>query len=85
MVGNQMVPFIYEDFISHDTLTKAFMKMYDYGPEKRKEIGQRAAERAKKEYDINKMVGDWDRTLTDIINKWQDPNYDRGLWKVTEL
>jgi glycosyltransferase involved in cell wall biosynthesis len=85
LVGNQMVPFIWEDFVSHRSLADAFMKMYDMGPEKREEIGLRAAEHAKREYDMNKVVSLWDETLTSIMNNWKDENFDRDSWKVTEL
>lgn len=85
LVGNQMVPFIWEDFVSHRSLADAFMKMYDMGPEKREEIGLRAAEHAKREYDMNKVVSLWDETLTSTMNNWKDENFDRGSWKVTEL
>jgi len=85
LVGNQMVPFIWEDFVSHRSLADAFMKMYDMGPEKREEIGLRSAEHAKREYDMNKVVSLWDETLTSTMNNWKDENFDRDSWKVTEL
>lgn len=85
LVGNQMVPYIYEDFVSYETLKNAFMKMYDYGPEKREEIGRRAMERSRKDYNLKKVVADWDRTLSETINKWKDPSVDNGKWKAVEL
>jgi glycosyltransferase involved in cell wall biosynthesis len=85
LVGNHLVPYIYEDFISHKTLTDSFMKMYEMGPEKREEIGARAAARARKEYSIEKVISDWDSSLEDIIGKWKDPNFNRNNWRVTEL
>jgi len=85
LVGNQMVPYIYEDFISHETLKKAFMDMYEFGPEKREEIGRRAMERARTEYSMKNVISSWDETLTKTINNWKDPNFDKGLWKAVEL
>jgi len=83
MVGNHMVPYIYEDFISHETLRDAFVKMYDMGPEEREKLGLKAMQRVRKEYDLNKMVSDWDDSLQKIIDKW---NNDRDpSWKVEEL
>ena len=52
LVGNQMVPYIYEDLISHKTLSDAFMKMHEMGPEARKELGLKAMAHAHKDYDI---------------------------------
>jgi glycosyltransferase involved in cell wall biosynthesis len=85
LVGNQMVPFIWEDFVSHKTLSDAFMKMYEMGPEKREEIGLRAAEHAKRDYDLNKVISMWDETLTKTMNNWSDPNFDKAKWKAVEL
>lgn len=85
LVGNQMVPYIYEDFVSHETLRNAFVKMYDLGPEKREELGRKAMLRARKDYSLKKMVSEWDRTLSTTINKWKDPNIDNGKWKAVEL
>ena len=83
LVGNQMVPYIYEDLISHKTLAAAFMKMYEMGPEKREELGQQAMLRARKDYDIKNVVKDWDSTLTSLMNDWQLKSKKR--WTHTEL
>ena len=74
LVGNQMVPYIYEDFISHETLAHAFMKMYQMGPENRKEIGLKAMNRAHKDYDLKEVVNLWDQTLEKTIDKWRGNN-----------
>lgn len=86
LVGNQQVPYIYEDCASHKTLSEAFMKMYDVGPEKRKEIGKLAREHAMKNYDLESVKNEWDRTLTQTINSWKQkelPNNKR--WSCTEI
>lgn len=82
LVGNQMVPYIYEDFISHETLAKAFMTVYEWGPEKRAEVGRRAQAHAYRDYDIEQLIRDWDRTLTDLSENWRK-NYQR--WTRIEL
>lgn len=83
MVGNHMVPYIYEDFVSHETVKNAFMKMYEMGPEARESLGLRAMERARSEYSLKKVVDDWDRTLSDTIEKWNSK--ENPLWKAIEL
>jgi glycosyltransferase involved in cell wall biosynthesis len=83
MIGNHMVPYIYEDFVSHETVSKAFMKMFDMGPEERERLGTRAMERAKKEYSMDRVIKDWDRTLTETIDNWKStPN---KTWTVKSL
>lgn len=72
LVGNQLVPYIYEDYISHQSLTDAFMKMYEWGPEKRNRIGQRALVHAQKDYNLNNVISAWDETLTKLIDSWKE-------------
>jgi glycosyltransferase involved in cell wall biosynthesis len=83
MIGNHMVPYIYEDFVSHKTTADAYMKMYLMGPEERERIGLRAMERARREYNVEKMVKDWDVSLTKTIDSWKSDSNVK--WKVTEL
>lgn len=71
LVGNQMVPYIYEDFVSHETVAKAFMEMHAMGPEGREALGKKARQHALKDYDMGKMISEWDRTLTDLTTKWK--------------
>ena len=82
LVGNQMVPYIFEDFISHETLSNAFMKMYEMGPEARAELGKKAMAHAHKDYDMQTVISEWDRTLTECINTWKD-KHER--WSCTEI
>ena len=42
LVGSQTVPYIYEDYCSHESIADAFMKLYEAGPQKRKTIGLKA-------------------------------------------
>ena len=85
MVGNLMIPYIYEDFISHKTLSEAFMKMYDYGPEKREEIGQRAIKHAHRDYDLDTVVSEWDRTLMNTIENWKESATKPATWEMKVL
>lgn len=83
LVGNQMVPYIYEDLISHKTLADAFMKMYEMGPEARQELGKKAMAHAHKDYDIDNMIKDWDSTLTKTMDDWRANK--PALWSHTEI
>ena len=83
MVGNHMVPYIYEDFVSHKTVTNAFMKMYELGDEGREALGKKAMERARREYNLKDVVSEWDRTLTGAIEKWNSKA--DAKWKVSEI
>lgn len=72
MVGSQLVPYIYEKYVSNQTTSKAIFDLYSLGPEKRKEIGKKAKEYAHKEFSIERLVSSWDRTLEKTIDKWKN-------------
>lgn len=71
LVGNQAVPYIVEDVTKHEDVADAYWKLYEMGQDKREELGKKARGHALKHYDINRMVGDWDRTLTQTIDDWK--------------
>lgn len=83
MVGNHSVPYIYEDYVSHETFANAIMQMHDLGPEEREKLGLKAMERAKKEYNMKNVVSMWDQTLTKTIDDWSAKKNNR--WKKIEL
>ena len=83
LVGNQMVPYIYEDFVSHKSVADAFMKVYEMGPEKRAEIGALSRQHALRDYDIEKMVKDWDTSLTKLID--DSKSKTNKTWRHVEL
>jgi glycosyltransferase involved in cell wall biosynthesis len=77
LTGHQSVPFIWEDYVSHETYTNALMTVYEWGPEKRAQVGSRARERALREYDIKKMIRDWDSSLTNLLSTWSVDKHER--------
>ena len=50
LVGSQQVPYIFEDYVSVETIADALMKMYRMGPEKRKELTTEGGLNVKKNY-----------------------------------
>ena len=71
LVGSQTVPYIYEDYVSTKTISDAIYQMYKWGPEKRKEIGQKAREYALSEFSYQKTIDDWHDSLTETIENWR--------------
>lgn len=83
LVGNQLVPYIYEDFVTHESLSAAFMKMYDMPEEKREELGKKCREHAIKNYNLKDVISRWDDTLTELFESWSKNNHER--WRNIEL
>lgn len=82
LVGNQMIPYIYEDLISHETLAEAFATVHGWTPEKRREIGNAARAHAQKNYNMKSLIEIWDNTLTNLCDNWRANN---KRWSVTKL
>lgn len=82
LVGNQLVPYIYEDYVSYETVAKAFMTMFEMGPEKREELGKKAMAHAHKDYDLQSIVKKWDETMSDTIDTWRGKH---KRWSVEEI
>ena len=81
--GNQICPYIFEDYVSNETFANALMKMYEMGPQKREEIGKRAREHALKDYNIDDLIQKWDSSLTQLITGWR--TNERRKWSIEEL
>lgn len=81
LVGSQLVPYIFEDHVHNRSVSKAFMKMYEMGPDERRRIGQKARDYALDEFDRDAIVKKWDETLTHTINTWHQ-NYTPWNLKV---
>lgn len=83
LVGNQLVPYIFEDSVSHDNVARAMLQVYEWGPEKRREVGRRAMEHAHKNYNMDNLINSWDKTLTSLIDSWHAERPKR--WESIEL
>lgn len=81
LVGNQNVPYIYEDMVSNETYAKGLMKLYEMGSEGRKSVGLRAREYAMNEFSMERLVSEWDRTLTETIERCKS----KKTWKEVIL
>ena len=76
LVGSQQVPYIYEDYVSSETVSEAIMKMYLISPEEREKLSEKVMSYVDSEFNYQNMVDMWDETLWDSINTWRD-KYER--------
>jgi len=82
LVGSQNVPYIYEDYTSVETIAGAWMKMYEAGPDGRRELGQKAKAYADYEFNYDNVIDMWHDTLTSTYNKFQEK---RARWSLKTL
>ena len=71
LVGSQMVPFIYEDHVSNETVADAYMRIYELGAEGRRELGKKAREYVRSEFNMRDTIAMWDDTMGGIIDAWK--------------
>ena len=70
LVGSQTVPYILEDMVSNETISKAISKMYFMGPAARKELGLKARDYALSEFGYQKTVDLWHDTMIKTIQEF---------------
>ena len=84
VIGSQEVPFIYEDRLSGKQVSDALMKMYEYGPENRAELGKAARKHVLKNYNFGNFAQQWEKILLDTYEKYGSWN-TRKNYKAWEL
>ena len=84
IIGSQEVPFIYEDRVSGKDVTNALVKMYEYGTEKRAELGKAGRKHILNNYDFENFSKKWEEILLKTHEKhgsWEN----RKNYKSWEL
>lgn len=80
-VGSQVVPYIYEDYVSNEATAAAIEKLFRLSPEERTALGEKARAYVKSEFNYQKTIDAWHETLNKTISDWKE-NY-RSWKKVT--
>ena len=84
IIGSQEVPFIYEDRLSGKDVTNALVKMYEYGSDKRAELGKAGRQHVLDNYNFENFAQKWEEILLKTYEKhgsWEN----RKNYKSWEL
>ena len=84
IIGSQEVPFIYEDRVSGTQVSDALLKMYEYGAEKRAQLGKSGREHVEKNYNFENFAKQWEKILVETHERhssWEN----RKNYKSWEL
>ena len=81
LVGSQQVPYIYEDYVSCETIASGFMKMYELSPDERKKLSQKVRNYALSEFNIFDTVNDWHDSLNETIERFKSEK----KWTIEQL
>ena len=81
LVGSQGVPYIYEDYVSCETVAKGIMKIYNLDEEEKSRLSRKVLDYVESSFCYNDMIDSWDRSLGDTIENWRD-SYERYTFKT---
>lgn len=82
LVGSQGVPYIYEDYVSNETIASAMMKLYNLSPEERKELNKKVKDYAKTQFSMKDTISEWDRTMYECMQEFKK---EYKAWRCEEL
>ncbi len=82
LVGSQTVPYIFEDYVAPEKVASALLKIFEMTPEQRKDLGQKARDYVKSEFNHQDMIDKWDDTLTDLVTNWKSRHKN---WTCKEI
>ena len=86
IIGSQEVPFIYEDRLSEKQVVDGLMKLYEYGPQKREDLGKAGMEHVAKNYNFEQFAKKWEEVITGVhetCGSWENrKNYKSWELKV---
>ena len=71
LVGSQHVPYIYEDYVSVESVSKGIMKLHELGKEGRGALGQKSKKYVEDEFSYESTIRMWDETLKETIENWE--------------
>lgn len=79
LVGSQVVPFIYEDYVTCDNVAAGMMKLYNTTSEEKESLRTKVRNYATSQFSYEKTIDDWDETATNLIENWKK---NRQNWEV---
>lgn len=83
IMGSQPVPYLYEDFVSHQQVVDAFMKIFEMTPEDKVKMKEKVLEYVDHEFSYPKMISEWDRTIQEELVKFKKKT-DKS-WKLSKI
>jgi glycosyltransferase involved in cell wall biosynthesis len=82
LVGSQMVPYIYEDYVTIETAAEGLYNLFKKTSDEKNDLRKKVRDYALSEFSYQKTVDDWHQTMKDTIENWRS-TYKR--WEVKEI
>ena len=87
LIGSQDVPYIYEDRLSSEKISKALKEMYSMSPEEREELGRKGAKYVSENYNFEQFKERWIDLVDNIIENHGSWDTRKGYksWDLKEV
>ncbi len=72
LVGSQMVPYIYEDYVTVETAAKGFYRLSQLNEDEKNALRSKVKSYAETEFSYQKTIDDWHDTMKDTIENWKN-------------
>jgi len=82
LVGSQQVPYIYEDYVSCESIADGIMSLYRLPEKKKKKLGEKARDYVLSEFAYQDTVDKWHETMKDLVENWKD---EYKSWECIEI
>jgi len=82
LVGSQMVPYIYEDYVTIETAAEGLYNLFKKTSDEKNDLRKKVRDYALSEFSYQKTVDDWHQTMKDTIENWRS-TYKR--WEAKEI
>ena len=82
LVGSQNVPYIYEDYVSNQSVADGMMKIFSLSNKAKRKLKQKCLRYAKSTFSHQKTVDAWDETM---IKTLQDFKLKKQSWEKIEI
>ena len=84
LVGSQTVPYIYEDYVSNENISKGIMKFYGMNKKQKSKLEKKVLRYAKKEFGHQKTIDMWHETMIATLKKYKEQG-NKEVWDKVEL
>ena len=84
LVGSQTVPYIYEDYVSNESVARGIMKLYKMSPVAKNKLKKKVLRYAKTEFSHQRTVDLWHETMLNELARYKK-KYAKGNWVKIEV
>ena len=79
LVGSQIVPYIYEDYVDCENVAQGIMKLFNLDDTNRENLRKKVRRYVTSEFSYQKTIDDWHNSAIKLIETWKNERKD---WEI---